>query len=102
LPTGLRREWVRRARRRASRICEKPLRVSVAGLQRDDFRLAAKTACNSWTCHVRCTAAPARVREILDDNKSGAGAAHFSAFSFLGGGDLRDNIPWMPASEPAG
>ena len=105
LPTGLRREWVRRAAAAGKHvICEKPCAVSVAGLQ--EMISACRENRVQFMDGVMFMHSPrlARVREILDDNKSvGPVRRISSAFSFLGGGDfLRDNIRVDGRLEPAG
>jgi predicted dehydrogenase len=105
LPTGLRREWVRRAAEAGKHVvCEKPCAVNVADLQ--EMISACRKNHVQFMDGVMFMHSPrlARIREILDDGKSTGPVRRISsAFSFFGSGDFpRDNIRVHGGLEPAG
>ena len=105
LPASLRKEWVIRAAKAGKHVvCEKPCAANLRELQK------MVSACQrnkvQFMDGVMFMHSPrlARVREILDDNKSVGPVRRISSgFSFLGGGDfLRDNIRVDGRLEPTG
>jgi len=105
LPTGLRREWVRRAAEAGKHvICEKPCAVSFAEVQ--EMTGVCKKHRVQFMDGVMFMHSPrlARVREILDDHQSvGPVRRITSGFSFYVGEDFfRNNIRVDGRLEPTG
>ena len=105
LPTGLRKEWVVRAAAAGKHIlCEKPCAVNAAEL--GEMISACAKHRVQFMDGVMFMHSPrmAKIREVLDDDKSvGEIRRISSAFSFyVGDNFFRDNIRVNSALEPAG